>query len=127
MYPDQTVKISKAPAAFQIRQGPCIVNNFFSEHRNDKRTQRQEHDAEQGGQHDAAGGKLLIMVELDGEHRGDGCSRAAFQQQDDLRDHAVAEEPQRGESCDGQHRNEKHPDHSELPDVLVGEGAVQVA
>ncbi|MFR6092878.1 MAG: hypothetical protein ACLUIR_05950 [Faecalibacterium prausnitzii] len=29
-------------------------------------------DAEQGGQHDAAGGKLLIVVELDGEHRGDG-------------------------------------------------------
>ena len=39
-----------------------------SEHRNDERTQRQEHDAEQGGQHDAAGGKLLIVVELDGEH-----------------------------------------------------------
>ena len=67
------------------------------------------------------------MVELDGEHRGDGCSRAAFQQHDDLRDHAVAEEPQRGESCDGQHRNEKHSDYGELPDVLIGEGAVQVA
>ena len=37
-------------------------------HRKGKRTQRQEHDAQQGGQHDAAGGKLLIVVELDGEH-----------------------------------------------------------
>ena len=67
------------------------------------------------------------MVELDGEHRGDGRGGAAFQQQDDLRDHAVAEEPQRGESCDGQHWNEKHPDYGELPDVRIGEGAVQVA
>ena len=56
--------------------------------------QRQRHDAEQGGQDHAAGGKALVVAKLHRKHRGDGGRRTALQQQNDLCGHAAeAQQP----------------------------------
>ena len=84
----------------------------------------QGDDAEQGRQDDRPGGIPLIVVELHGEDRGDGCGWAALEQKHDLRRHAV--EAQQSENGDADRRNEQHSDTSKFPDVFIADDALQI-
>ena len=65
--------------------------------------QRQRHDAEQGGQDHAAGGKALVVAKLHCKHRGDGGRRTALQQQNDLCGHAAeAQQPEHRQADGGE-------------------------
>ena len=82
---------------------------FGLRHREHQRAQRQGKDAEQGGEHNTPGGKLLIVAELHRKHRGDGSGGAALEQQHDLCGHPEAEQPQQSKGPKAEGRDDQHP------------------
>ena len=76
---------------------------------------------------DASGRELLIVAELNGEHRGDRSGRAALQQQHHLCAHAEAQQTQRRKGRQTHRRDDQHPQPGQFPDVPVADDLLQVA
>ena len=111
------IKRQNAPALGQDPLRERFFDTIFVlRHREHQRAQRQSEDAEQGGEHNAPGGKLLIVAELHRKHRGDGSGGAALEQQHDLCGHPEAEQPQQSKGPKAEGRDDQHPHGGQFPD-----------
>ena len=97
---------------------------FGLRHREHLGAQRQGKDAEQGGEHNAPGGKLLIVTELHRKHRGDGSGGAALKQQHDLCGHPEAEQPQQSKGPKAEGWDDQHPHGGQFPDGAAADDAL---
>ena len=86
---------NKKGTAVRSKHSGSFLRRVSHQRRQHQCAQGQGDDAEQGGEDHASGRELLIVAELNGEHRGDRSGRAALQQQHHLCAHAEAQQTQR--------------------------------